>query len=159
MEKRGYVPLTMSVRWRSLVWVSVLGSLVWVVVLASDPAHASRLTRANVVLEGYVGQAPAGITPAAQLVLQSLGTNYQFALTRTAVNAGSRARRQLLDDIRPFKNKLVLRGSTSALSGLVSASPGQKLVINGYHATGTRTLHVSRIEPAAPDPTPAPAHP
>ena len=155
MEKRGYVPFPMSVRWRSLVWVLVLG----LVVLASDPAHASRLRRANVILEGYVGQAPEGVRSIAQLVLQSGGNTHQFALTRALATTGNRSGRQLLEDIRPFQNTLVLRGSTSTLSGLLNASPGQKLVINGYHATGTRTLHVNRIEPAPPDPTPAPAHP
>lgn len=151
------MPLTKSVtahrRW--LVWVSVLG----VLALVREPADAARFRRANVVLEGYVGQAPAGVRAEAQLVLQSGGKNYEFALRRTAVNTGSRSRRQLLQDIRPFQNTLVLQGSGSTVSGLTSASPGQKLVISGYHRTGTRTLHVTRIGPASPGPTPAAAQP
>jgi hypothetical protein len=155
MKKGEHVPLTMSVtvhrRW--LVLVSVLGLLAFV----REPADASRLRRAHVVLEGYVGQAPAGITPEVQLRLQLGSKSYEFALTRTAVNMGSRT--QLLRDIRPYQNTLVLRGSASEVGGLTSASPGQKLVISGYHRTGTRTLHVTSIGPAPPEPTPAAAQP
>ena len=152
MEKRGYLPLTVSVLWRSLLWVSAVGLMV----LASDPAHASRLRRANVVLEGYVGQAPAGVRSIAQLVLQSGGDTYQFALTRALAVPGNCSGRQLLEDIRPFQNTLVLRGSASTLSGLVNASPGPEAghqrLSRHRHAHLARQPHRARA--AGPNPGP-----
>ena len=136
--------MTAHTRW--LFWVSVLGS----VVLAGDPAVAMRSRRANLVLEGYVGQAPAGVRSEAQLVLQAGGKSYDFALTRTAVITGNRSRNQLLQDIRPGRNTLILRGPESALRVLTSAPPGQKLVISGSHLAGARDLTVTRIAPASP---------
>ena len=153
MEEGGRMPVTMSgtARRRWLVWVSILG----LVPLVGEPAHATRQRRANVRLEGYVGQAPAGVQTEARVMLQYGGKTYEFDVTRTAVNTGDRSRQQLLRDIRPFQNTLVLRGSASMLGALSSASSGQQLVISGYHRTGSRELRVTQISPAPPGPTPA----
>jgi len=140
---------------RCLVWVCVLG----LVALAAEPAGAVRSRRANLVLEGYVGQAPAGVRPQAQLVLQAGGKSYDFALTRTAVITGNRSRNQLLQDIRPGGNALILRGPESVLRVLTGAPPGQQLRISGYHQAGARDLTVTRIAPASPGAPPATAQP
>jgi len=135
--------------WVVSVWM-VLG-----LVLVRQTADAATMRRANLSIEGYVGQAPADVRPQARLVLQYEGKSYPFDLTRTVVNTGSRSRNQLLQDIKPFQNTLVLHGGASTLGALTNASPGQKLVISGYHRSRSRELSVTQVRPAPTSPTPA----
>lgn len=136
----------MSARART-PWLIVL-SVLAVTVLAGQPAGAVRSRRADLVLEGFVAPAPAGVRPEARLVLRAGGKTYDFVLTRTAVIRGNRSRNQLLQDISPGGNILTLRGPDSALRGLTTASPGQQLRIFGHHLAGARDLTVTRITPA-----------
>ncbi len=128
-------------------------------VLAADAAEAQRLRRASVVLEGYVGAAPAGTRAETRLVLSSGAARVDFDVTRVVASTGNRSQRQILHDARPHQNTLVLRGTQAVLTTLTSAAAGTQLRISGYHRTGTNTLQVSRVEtmPASPPPTaPAP---
>ena len=143
--------ITACVRHRWLVSTSILAlSLV-----AQPLANAASLRRANWRLEGFVGQAPAGIKPDAHLVLQYEGKNYEFDLTKAVVLTGHVSPSQLLRDIKPGQNQLLLRGPAKAMGALTNASVGQKLLIYGYHRTGTRDLQVTKIAPAPPDSAPA----
>jgi hypothetical protein len=155
MAKGGYVPFTKPVtaRRRWPVWGLVLASLS----LVGEPATAAQLRAANVVLEGYVGHAPDGVRTEARIVLQAGGKNYDFDVMSTRSKTGSRSRRQLLQDIRPRQNTLILLGQESALGALANASPGERLRISGTHRTGSDQLKVSQIGPAPPAPTPAAA--
>jgi len=127
--------------------------------LVAEPADAQRLRRASVVLEGYVGEAPAGVRVEAQLTLQSGGRSTAFAVTRALAQTGGRPQRQVLHDARPHQNTLVLRGNEAALAPLWSASAGQQLRISGEHRTGTNTVQVSRIDAVSADPAPTAAAP
>ena len=135
-------------RWLASLWILGFSLLI------ADTADAARVRPALLFLEGYVGEAPAGVRPQARLVLQYQGQNYNFDLTRTGVKSGNRSSGRLLQDIRPFQNTLILRGSAASVAALTSASPGQKLRISGYHQSGSRELNVSetRTEPASPTP-------
>ena len=135
-------------RW--LASLSILGFSL----LVTQPADAARVRPAHLFLVGYVGEAPACVRAQARLVLQFQGQNYNFDLTQTGVRSGNRSRGRLLQDIRPFQNTLILRGSAAALAPLTSASPGQRLHISGYHQSGSRELNVTeiRVEPASPTP-------
>ena len=143
--------ITEGIRHRWLVCASILAlSLV-----AQPFANAASVRRPHWGLEGFVGQAPAGIRPDAHLVLRYEGKDYEFDLTKAVVIAGRASRTLLLRDIEPGRNQLILRGSAKTMGALTNASVGQKLLIYGYLRTGSRDLQVTKIAPASPDSAPA----
>jgi hypothetical protein len=84
------------------------------------------------------------------LVLRLNDKEYEFDLTKATVLSGHVSQSQLVHDVAPHQKRLVLRGSSAATDALSHASPGQKLMISGYHRTGSNELHVSKISAAAP---------
>jgi hypothetical protein len=122
---------------------------------AGPPADAAIIWRANWRLEGYVGQAPAGITPDAHIVLQYEGKDYPFDVTKAVVTAGRVPKGQLLGDIEHHQMKLQLHGTAKTLDVLRKASPGAKLLISGHHDTGSGEMHVTKISGASADSVPA----
>jgi hypothetical protein len=131
-----------------LFCVAVLAMLA----LVHDPAVAQD-RRSTIALEGYVGTAPANLQPVADIKLQFSGKSYDFAVTRSRVLRGRRSARQILNDIRPRQNILILQGSESAMAPLTSASPGTQLSITGEHRQGSNQLSVTQMGPVAAKPS------
>lgn len=142
--------VTAWVRHPWLLSVSVLLSSL----VAGPLANAASLRRANWRLEGYVGQAPAGTKAEAHLVLQSNNKEYEFDLTKAAMISGRGSHGQLARDLKPYQNKLLVREPAAATDALRNAAPGQKLLIFGYHRSGSRELQVTKISAAAPESPP-----
>ena len=129
-------------RW--LVGLSVVLAITSVnaVALAAGPRGTT------VEVEGYVGEAPAGVA-SEKIVLQFAGKKYDFAATNMESKSAHRSARLLMHDIKPHKNTLVLRGSESVIAPLTSASSGQMLQISGTHRSGTNSLTVTKIGPTS----------
>jgi len=122
---------------------------------AAQVANAATVWRASWRLEGYVGQAPAGIKPEAHVILQYNGKDYAFDLTKTVLISGHVPQGQLLDDIERHRGKLLLRGKATVLDGLRTASPGEMLLIFAQHDSSSRNLQVTKITAASPNSVPA----
>lgn len=126
--------------------------------LVPNAAEASRSRRATVFLDGYVGTAPAGTTTQANIVLEIAGKRQDFAVTATGVVKGKRSARQIINDLRPKQNVLVLIGPEATLGALGTTPPGQLVRITGDHRRGSNQLSVTSIGPppggAAPAATP-----
>jgi hypothetical protein len=127
------------------IWL-FCASVLAMLALVHDPAVAQE-RRSTIALEGYVGSAPANLQPVADIKLQFGGKSYDFAVTRSRVLRGRRSARQILNDVRPRQNTLILQGSEAALAPLVSASAGTQLSITGDHRRGSNQLSVTRIGP------------
>ena len=125
---------------------------------AADARRGPRLRGASIPtllrLEGYVGAAPAGVKPDANLLLHYRGTDYAFALTQMVVITGSRSASEVLQEIMPYHVSFILRGSPPAIATLTSAPTGQKVIVVGYHRRGSRDLLVDSVTEPPPDPTP-----
>lgn len=114
--------------------------------------------RATVFLDGFVGAAPAGTTTQAAIVLEIRGTRQDFAVTGSGVVRGKRSSRQILNDIRPKQNLLILMGPQATLDVLRTTPSGQPVRITGEHQRGSNQLIVTSIgaPPAARGPAAAP---
>jgi hypothetical protein len=134
-------------------WVAV--SILATSLFAGPLANAATIWRANWRVEGYVGQAPAGIKPEAHVVLQYNGKDYPFDLTETVLISGHVPQGQLLNAIERHQMRLLLRGKAEVLDRLRTASPGEKLLIFGHHDTASRDMQVTKISAASPESVPA----
>lgn len=145
----------MAAHRRELIFATcmMLGALV------HGSAEASRSRRATVFLDGYVGSAPEGAATQAKIVLQVAGKRQDFAVTTTGVvKGGNRSARQILNDLRPKQNVLILIGSDATLGTLGTTPPGQLVRITGDHRRGSNQLSVTSIGPP-PAPSGAAAAP
>lgn len=134
----------MAAHRRELIFATclMLGALV------HGSAEASRSRRATVFLDGYVGSAPEGAATQANIVLQFGGKRQDFAVTTSGVvKGGNRSARQILNDLRPKQNVLVLIGSDATLGALGTTAPGQLVRITGDHRRGSNQLSVTSIGP------------
>ena len=123
-------------------------------VVAASAAHAA-LVRANWRLEGYLGQAPPGVKVEARLLLRFNDKDYEFDLTKAASTNPHIPGSRLVHDLKAHQNKLSLSGPRASMEPLVSAAPGQKLIITGYYRTGSDVMQETTIATAPPD-SPAP---
>lgn len=134
----------MAAHRRELIFATclMLGTLV------HGSAEAARNRRATVFLDGYVGKAPEGAATQATIVLDIGGKRQDFAVTTTGVvKGGNRSARQILNDVRPKQNVLILIGPAATLGTLGSTAPGQLVRITGDHRRGSNQLSVTSIGP------------
>lgn len=116
--------------------------------LVHGSAEASRNRRATIFLDGFVGAAPEGTATQANLVLQIGGKRQDFFVTTSGViKGGNRSARQILNDVRPKQNVLILVGPEATLGKIGTTPPGQLVRITGDHRRGSNQLSVTSIGP------------
>jgi hypothetical protein len=103
-----------------------------------------------VELEGRLGPPVPGRSTA-DLELQADGHHHRFQVAAARVLAGNRLGADFLSEVTPHRPNLFLRGPEAIMGRLRAATPGDRVVIRGYHRSGSRDLQVSEIEvgPAA----------
>jgi hypothetical protein len=134
----------MAAHRRELIFATclLLGTLV------HGSAEASRNRRATVFLDGYVGAAPEGAATQAKIVLQIGAKRQDFAVTTAGViKGGNRSARQILNDVRPKQNVLILIGPDATLGAIGTTPPGQLVRITGDHRRGSNQLSVTSVGP------------
>jgi hypothetical protein len=101
---------------------------------------------AQLRLDGYVGPPAPGRSSAADLVLEHAGRRIRFQAESARVLQGDRSGQDFLDEVSADPPKLILQGPDEVLAKLEQAQPGDRVVLTGYHRSGSRTFALSSVE-------------
>jgi len=135
----------------------VMYALTLVVLLGpSVPAHAQGIppnVPIGVVLEGYLGQGPAGVVPTVRWTVMIQRQTYTFTATKLEVRTGNTSYMNIITGLDGYPVNLTFFGEQ--LDTIAQAGPDTKLSILGTIQVGggARYLFVSSVTATAPAPT------
>jgi hypothetical protein len=101
---------------------------------------------AQIRLEGYVGAPARGRSSAADLAFEHGEKRIRFQVESARVIQGNRSGPDFLDEVSAAPAKLTVEGPDELLDELERAQPGNRVVLTGYHRTGSRNFAVSAVE-------------
>lgn len=122
---------------------------------AHGPIPDLGLPRPNEIrIAGYIGEKPPGTVPETTWVVECLGKEYPFHVTRLQVLVGDLSYTDIIEEAKPYRVAFILRADDASLERFASTPPGQKIAVTAYQRTGSRDLLVAAIEqlPAAAPP-------
>jgi hypothetical protein len=103
--------------------------------------------RADLIrLEGRLGPPAPGRSAAADLELETPAGRMRLQVESARVLRGERSGPDFLDEVSAYRPSLLVQGPAEVLAKLTKATPGSRLVITGYHRSGSRTFALSSVE-------------
>jgi hypothetical protein len=131
---------------RTALPAATLALLVALSAAATDLPLGPGSRTAQIRLEGYIGPPAPGRSSAADLVLEHDEKRIRFQVDSARVLQGNRSGPDFLDEVSAEPAKLIVEGPGELLAKLVAAQPAERVVLTGYHRSGSRNFAIAAVE-------------